>query len=192
MAGGATRPARKRFILIGVVLAVLLGIGLFTVVLPGGREKGGPPVPGSMAPKFTIAKLGGGPRVGTPVSGGGGGRPQVLLFFASWCAPCRAEIPALAAAYTSAHLGDNGPSRLSVLGVDVSDPTASAQRFVSASKVSFPVGVDPSFAVTSGLYFFTGIPEAVEISGTGKILAIVHGPLSVKTFLSWAHDLTDT
>ena len=78
-----------------------------------------------------------------PADGGGDGRPAVLLFFASWCAPCQKEIPALAAAYRSPA---GRRSRLArVAARSGSTATTRPRRpsaFVHSAGVTFPVGAD--------------------------------------------------
>jgi cytochrome c biogenesis protein CcmG/thiol:disulfide interchange protein DsbE len=182
--GAGAAPPRPRivFLLIGLVVAVGLGVGLFTSI---GTPKAAVPAAGSPAPSFSLASLTGGGPVGTPASGGGNGRPAVLVFFASWCGPCHAEMPALARAYR-----DQTPSgRVAVIGVDGMDPVHSALAFVRASGVSFPVAKDPDYRVTEGLYGFDGDPDAVFVKADGTIARIVHGPITAPQLLTWERDL---
>jgi cytochrome c biogenesis protein CcmG/thiol:disulfide interchange protein DsbE len=181
------RKPRKIFFLLGVVLAIGLGIGLFT----GVGTKGSPaqPVPGGAAPSFSLPALVGTGRVGTPADGGGNGRPAVVLFFASWCPPCHAELPALAAVYRQQHQPRNPLARVAVIGVDGLDPTGDARSFVRSSGVTFPVGDDGNGNVTEGLYFFTGDPEAVFISAGGTIVHIEHGPTTPQQLVTWERRL---
>ncbi len=173
------RRPRRAFLLLGVVLATGLGIGLFSGVGSNGSRTatvGGP------APAFSLPRLAGPGNVGTPADGGGGGRPAVLLFFASWCTPCQQEIPALAAAYRAQ---GRGSSAVPVIGVDVLDPRSQAKAFVDRSGVTFPVAVDATGRVTEGLYAFIGPPAAVFISRDGTIVHIARGSITPRQLLSW-------
>jgi thiol-disulfide isomerase/thioredoxin len=178
------------FFAAGLVLAVGLGIGLFTGIGTGYRS--GRPAVGSQAPSFSLPALVGSGSVGTPANGGGNGRPAILVFFASWCVPCQAEMPALAAAERQVKAQGGPGARVAVIGVDGSDPRGPARAFVTSAGIGFPVAVDASYDVTEGQYAFTGLPEAVFIDRSGKIAGIDYGPISVGTFTAWVHRLTGT
>ena len=95
-AAPAVRPPRKRFILIG------LGIGLLVIVLIGlltsigtSSSTASAPSAGDPVPSFSGANVGptGSSQVSVPADGGGNGMPAVLLFFGAWCPSCKAELP---------------------------------------------------------------------------------------------------
>lgn len=174
------------FLLVGIVLAAGLGFGLFSTVGPG---QSGPPTPGSAAPSFSLPRLGGGGTVGTPKDGGGGGRPAVLVFFASWCAPCQVEMPALSTAYRSQQHHGGKLARIALIGVDTADPTTQALAFVHKSKVGFPVAADRTYDVTEGSYYFNGDPDAVFIDGNGTIVHISHGAITAAELVHWESKL---
>jgi thiol-disulfide isomerase/thioredoxin len=182
------RRARPVFLVVGIVLAVALGIGLFTGV--GTGKSGGRPMAGDPVPSFSLAQVGGGASVGVPSDGGGNGRPAILLFFASWCQPCQAEVPAIAATY---HREQVRHSRLAttvaLIGVVGNDPTATALQFMRQSGVTFPSGADKNYTVTLRLFEFTGLPETVFVSATGTIAEVNYGAISTATFVRWQHRL---
>jgi thiol-disulfide isomerase/thioredoxin len=161
-----------------VVVAIGLGIGLFSSL---GAPKSAVPAVGQSAPGFSLGRLGGGATIAVPADGGGGGKPVVLVFFASWCTPCQTEIPAIAAVYKH----QVAAGRVSIIGIDGNDPTSDALAFVHKSGVTFPVAADPQYAVTNGLYYFTGDPDAVFVNGDGTIAHIVRGPVSRTELRSW-------
>jgi thiol-disulfide isomerase/thioredoxin len=192
-AEGAT-PARRRprpiFLVIGVVLAVALAAGLFGVGLQVTGGGSGRPGKGSATPHFALPVLGSTHgKVAVPADGGGGGRPAILLFFASWCSPCQKEIPALAATYRHQEADGSKLRKVALIGVDGNDPTANALAFVHSSGVTFPVGADLAFTVTQTLFDFNYLPEAVFVEGNGTIAGIHYGALSTSAFVSWERKL---
>src|ERR1700685_154208 len=84
------RKPRKIFLVVGLVLAVGLGIGLFTSV--GTKKNTGAPHAGGPVPSFSAPRLNGSGTVEVPGDGGGDGTPAVLLFFGDWCHSCHAEL----------------------------------------------------------------------------------------------------
>jgi peroxiredoxin len=171
-----SRKPRKIFLLIGVVLAVALGIGLFTS-LGTSQSSTTAPYQGGPVPSFEAANVGdsGPATVSVPADGGSGGTPAVLLFFGAWCSACQAELPPLAEAV---RLQDEAHGRLSkvhVIGVDSLDAKGSAESFIRREGVTFPVAYDPSADITSGTFYFDGDPYAVFVKGDGTIAKIVRG-----------------
>ncbi|MHB8220367.1 MAG: TlpA family protein disulfide reductase [Acidimicrobiales bacterium] len=181
------RRPRPIFLLAGVVLAVGLGIGLFTGVGTGGGSKGTPALlqAGSAVPAFSLPALAGGPRVGIPADGGSAGRPAVVLYFASWCPPCRTEIPAVAATYRHQQAAHSPLARVALIGIDENDTAAAGLRFVRAAHVSFPVGVDSTFDATGGHLGLTGLPDAVFVNANGTIAAVHQGAVSTSLLTEW-------
>jgi len=173
----APRKPRKIFLLVGLVVAVGLGIGLFTSV--GTNAKTGPPHRGGQVPSFTGARLNGGGSLQVPGDGGGAGTPVVLLFFGSWCPSCHSELPPLAAAVRRQDAAGGALAKVRVIGVDSEDTKSVGESFLTHTGVGFPVVRDPELGITSGAFYFDGDPNAVFVKGDGTISAIVPGALSV-------------
>jgi peroxiredoxin len=178
------QPARRRprlmFLVVGVVLAAGLAVGLFTTA--GSSPSSGRPGVGSAAPTFSLPRLGGGAPVGIPADGANGTRPAVVVFYASDCVPCHAEIPALARAYRAQHRHP-----VALIGVAAGDPSPAA--FARASGVTFPVGLDDDVSVTQGRYAFNAIPEAVFVKADGTIDAIRYGAITPAQLAAGEHRL---
>ncbi len=181
----APRKPRKIFLLIGVVVAVLVGVGLFTSVGSGGSPgstgsgggSGGQPQAGDLVPAFGAANIGpvGSSEVSVPSDGGSEGRPAVLLFFGNWCASCHQELPPLAAAVRQQDQAGGALSKIRVIGVDSEDTTSDAKAFIKSSGVTFPVANDPNVSITEGTFDFHGDPYTVFVKGNGKISKVVAG-----------------
>jgi cytochrome c biogenesis protein CcmG/thiol:disulfide interchange protein DsbE len=100
-------------------------------------------------------------------------RGEVVLvnFWASWCAPCRDEAPALAEIDRS-----YGARGLRLIGVNTWDKEADARRFVEEFGLIYPNGPDPGgVAVEFGV---RGIPESYVIDARGRLVRRWIGPLS--------------
>jgi thiol-disulfide isomerase/thioredoxin len=99
------------------------------------------------------------------------GKLVILSFWATWCGPCKQEIPSLEALYSK--LQDRG---LVVLAVDV-DARETRQvvaDFAQANGMSFPVLLD-SQSTVAGMYIEGSIPTNYLIDRTGKVLGRVVG-----------------
>ena len=160
------RP-RKIFLLLGCMLALVLGVGLFTSLGSGGR--GGPPQVGASAPTFNLPRVNGPGTVGHQI---GDGAPTVVLFFASWCVICHSELPALARVIAGQGRSNGPLHKIQVLGVDSLDPPSTSEAFVKSAGVTFPVGLDPNSHVIGEQYQFLGPPYAVFVYADGTIMAI--------------------
>ena len=182
-------PRRLRSLIIGCVIAVALAVFLFVGLgtKSGTGSSPGPVVAvGDVAPAFSLPSLTG----GTPVSLDGLGRdrhhPVVLNFFASWCVPCQKETPLLAR--TAAGEQAKG-SKVQFIGVDTADKPSNALPFVQKAGIIYPVGVDFSTQVSSGLYGLYGDPQTFFIDSSGRVVGHVLGPLGQGVLDQWLHRL---
>jgi cytochrome c biogenesis protein CcmG/thiol:disulfide interchange protein DsbE len=177
------RKPRKIFLVVGIVLAVILGIFLFTGLGTSDGSTGSAPETGDPVPTFTSQNLG--PVGGSHVSvSSSDGRPTVLLFFGNWCPSCHQELPPLAAAVRSQVAAGGALAGIRVVGVDSEDTVGNAKSFIKGSGVTFPVAYDPNVNITSGLFYFTGDPYAVFVRSDGTIAKIVRGDVLTPSSLT--------
>ncbi len=98
------------------------------------------------------------------------GRPLVLNLWASWCAPCRVEMPEFSrVAETNPHVA--------FLGVAVDDTYRSARDFASEIGVSFPLGFDDDSTVREK-YPYVGLPTTYLIGADGSVARMVGGQIN--------------
>jgi peroxiredoxin len=86
----------------------------------------------------------------------------VLNFFATWCEPCRQEMPELNR-YFAEHSGDS----FLLVGIDADEKQDPVDRFIKDLKVEFPVGIDNG--TIQKQYGVTGYPTTVLIGVDGKV-----------------------
>ena len=102
------------------------------------------------------------------------GQGVVLNFWASWCHPCREEMPALESAWQK--YKDQG---IVLVGVNSSDNEEQTLAFLEEYGVSYPNGSDLNSEV-SQLYQIQGLPTTWFIAGDGSVAKIVFGPLDLE------------
>ena len=91
------------------------------------------------------------------------GKPIVLNFWASWCGPCKAEMPAFQKAYEE--LGD----QVQFLMVNVGEHMDEGSAFIASSGYSFPVLYDVN-SIASYTYQISSIPATFFFDADGQIV----------------------
>lgn len=130
------------------------------------------PLPSAVVtlPDFTLPDLDDRQRSITEWSG----RSLIINFWATWCAPCRREMPLLQSLQD-----ERTDDSLQVIGVAL-DKLADAKRFVVQIKATYPVlyGEDDGTAVAESFGDdFIGLPFSAFVAPDGQILALVSGEL---------------
>ncbi len=100
------------------------------------------------------------------------GHPVVLNFWASWCGPCREEMPLLSKTYE-----EQKDSGLVVLAVNVQESAATARRYAEQNKLPFTIALDEKGEI-SGLYRVRSLPTTYFIDAEGVIQSWQTGTLS--------------
>ena len=97
------------------------------------------------------------------------GKVVLLSFWATWCGPCKQELPSIEALYDK--LSSRG---LVVVAVDLGEEKAKVSQFVKSNKLTFPVLLDGSVAVGSA-YGANSIPTNYLLDRSGRIIARMVG-----------------
>lgn len=97
------------------------------------------------------------------------GRRTVLVFFASWCGPCRRELPEVERYAASA------PDDVSIVGVAANDSPSAAAAFLDRLGITIPAVSDEDGSITSSVFGFGTLPETVFIDSDGTVRHVVFG-----------------
>lgn len=153
------------------------GLGLALVVLFAwvNRDRLSPVVPGAAAPSFQVTDL-----TGQPVAlEDYRGRVVLLNVWATWCAPCRHEMPSMQRLYDELRGEDFEILAVSVDAASGSRdaygrPGGNISAFADSLGLDFPILHDPRGGI-QGTYQTTGVPESFLIGKNGVIYRKVAG-----------------
>lgn len=122
---------------------------------------------GSTVPDETLELLGGGSMSISELQG----KPAVINFWSSTCAPCLAEMPEFERVHQ-----DYG-TRAGFLGIDVIDTVESGDEMVERTGVTYPNGRDPDGSVMAA-FGGTALPRTVVVDAQGTVVSIHSGAMT--------------
>jgi peroxiredoxin len=172
------RIDRALWIGVAVLLAMIVLVALSRFGRDGGTTEAGsvqpqlpPMASGSTAPSFGLEAVEGG-FLGPQEFRG---KVVILDFWATWCSPCKREIPDFVALQT-----EYGPRGLQILGVALDEPVA-VKEFVRSAGINYPVvyGTDEVARLYGGV---SGIPTTLVIDQNGTIVRRYEGFRSREVF----------
>jgi thiol-disulfide isomerase/thioredoxin len=185
---GGMSPVLKGFLVLGGLTAlVLLGIIIANLIrlgmIPGtepvadGSRAGDAPaalvqedvVPGAVAVDFTVSTLDG---TAVRLSDYRGRNPVWLNFWASWCGPCKQEMPAMEELYQQ-----HKPRGLVILGFDYNEEPATVQNYLSSQSFHWLFVTAPT-QQTIRRYYVNMVPTHIFIDRAGVIRGRIAGSLS--------------
>jgi peroxiredoxin len=97
------------------------------------------------------------------------GQVVMINFWATWCGPCRQEMPLLESIYKKYK-----PMGFTLLGVNVEPDSKPAEDWLKATPVSFPILFDTKSEV-SKMYEVSGMPSTIIVDRKGNVRVIHHG-----------------
>ena len=137
-------------------------------VRPGGG--GGPAMlAGAPAATYVVKRLDGAPDSLARYRG----KVTLVNLWASWCAPCRSETPALERLFEE----DRGRG-LIVLGIDQGESADAASAFVRQMGLTYPILVDEGQQYGRA-YAAVGLPTSIVVDRSGHIVRGIDGELSI-------------
>jgi thiol-disulfide isomerase/thioredoxin len=101
------------------------------------------------------------------------GKVVLVDFWATWCDPCRAEIPELVKLQERL-----GPKGFAILGVSMDEETAGVAPFAKQMKIDYPVILNGGENAPKG-WIVPGLPTAYLIGRDGKVLSRKFGSKSI-------------
>jgi cytochrome c biogenesis protein CcmG, thiol:disulfide interchange protein DsbE len=167
-----------------LLIAAILVVGAGLII--AGRVPDGPPAQGAAAPISAASESDPAPAVGHPapeftlVDLDGRmvalrelrGKVVLVNVWATWCPPCRAEMPAMQAA-----LDRYGEQGLVVLAVNQREDREAVAAFMRERQLAFPALLDSDGAVGAA-YQASALPSSFFIGRDGMVRAVYRGPLS--------------
>ena len=159
----------KRQILLLVAIALMAGVGGYLAYRNTVTAPDGPKVSAGKMPEFVLPDLTGSDRQGSEWAG----RARLLNFWATWCPPCRREIPLLIDLQA-----EYGP-RLAVIGIAIDDMEA-VREYAVENQFNYPVLVGQQNAVELGnkvLADWIGLPFTAFVNPSGDIVRVHVGEL---------------
>jgi thiol-disulfide isomerase/thioredoxin len=154
--------------LLMLALAVIAGFTLYPRFFPAAGK-----LAGKDAPDVSFAMVANEPGGSSKVALGDlRGHAVLLDFWASWCGPCRNEIP-IVQRIAQKYEGQG----LSVIGVNTSDEAGNAAPFARSMRLTFPIAYDEGQRVAAA-FGVDSLPTLVVISKTGKVFAVRSGETS--------------
>jgi cytochrome c biogenesis protein CcmG/thiol:disulfide interchange protein DsbE len=155
---------------IGLVLFGLLSLNLFLAAC----GNTGPEFVAFPAPDFSLSDLQG----NTVKLSQFRGKPVLINFWATWCAPCKEELPLLEKIYQA------NKNQLEILGVDIAEENTKVEAKVKEVGLSYTTLLDPYLQVTNQ-YKVTAYPTSIFVDKDGMVQAVKLGAITDQTSQSY-------
>jgi peroxiredoxin len=159
-----------------IIMAVLVSF-LFVAGCSGDNAKDNVPTPGGPAPDFQLQDLDG----QTVSLSSLLGKPVMVNFWATWCGPCRVEMPFIQEVFKDPEWVEAG---LIILAVNAGQSPEVIQEFMEDNGLTFTVLLDTETEVAK-LYNVSGIPTTYFIDKNGIIKDVKIGTFRNKAEIDW-------
>jgi thiol-disulfide isomerase/thioredoxin len=98
------------------------------------------------------------------------GKPLIVNFWATWCPPCRAEMPSMERAWQE--LADED---ILLIGINVGENADTVNGFIEQVPVSFPLPMDTDSQLTQTWPLLRGLPTTFVVDPDGRLVYIATG-----------------
>jgi thiol-disulfide isomerase/thioredoxin len=160
----------KRY-LVWLIAALVIGVAIFVLrpfFISESAHSGPAGLVGQAAPVFALRDDRGSPVSLTQYRG----RVVIMNLWASWCPPCRAEMPDLQRLEEA-----NAQRGLVVVGVNEGESAQRARTFAASLRIRFPIWIDDGQRY-GRIYAALGLPTTVIVDPDGVIVKGFDGPLT--------------
>jgi cytochrome c biogenesis protein CcmG, thiol:disulfide interchange protein DsbE len=187
---GASGPSPRRVLVIGTLVALLLAVGAGALVAMSLSDDD-PEQLGDGPAQADLVPIDEGEIIGLPIAepymnfdgseantAGYLGTPLVINFFAEWCPPCVAEMPAFEAVHQERQ------DEVAFLGISTQESTEDAQAIIDSTGITYDVGRDPDgemFATFGG----TAMPTTALVDENGTVVDVHSGALTADELREW-------
>lgn len=169
-------PRPLRYLLYAVMLLCCVTIGLSVYLQTNSRQAGVQQPEAAGIPdrltEFTLNDVWGNSRAISEWSG----QPLLINFWATWCAPCRREMPLLQTLHE-----ERASTGLTIVGIAI-DRQADVQTYIAEAGISYPILVGEADAMAVSDQFGLpdlGLPFSVLVAGDGSILTVHIGEIDL-------------
>ena len=181
-AGRRPRRARRGALLWGGLILATGALLLILVLLPiarGSDTQAGGTLVGRAAPELDLVDLDG--RRWTLADGGG--RLVWINFWATWCPPCRTEMPMMQ------RLHERFGDRVLILGVDFGEERGTVVDFVERYGITYPILLDPTLDAFYRWSPQFGLPKHYFVDANGVVVREIPGELPPEAMLQTLEEL---
>lgn len=103
------------------------------------------------------------------------GKNVIINFWATWCGPCRLEMPTFQKTYS--RFGED----IKIVGINDGESLAEITQFINEFGLTFDIGIDKTGEVKED-YFVIGLPSTYFLDNEGKVVAIHIGAMTQEQF----------
>ncbi|MGQ9554612.1 MAG: cytochrome c-type biogenesis CcmF C-terminal domain-containing protein [Anaerolineae bacterium] len=163
----AAARRRKAWAAVGLAVSLLVlvaaGIAMWGTGHGAIKRATGRPLVGQAPPGFILSLLDGGQLTLADLQG----KPTVINFWATWCKPCKEELPALQSVWN-----EYQNKGVRFVGIAYKEQEATVRAAIGLYSLTYPLGLDAQEAIANS-YGITAVPETFILDSQGKV-AYVH------------------